>query len=228
MPPSLPVGALFDLLAVPPHLPGDPFDLRVVHGAATGGAAGGAAGGGGGPTPDVAAFTASLRAAASILVGSAPGVEGALNAAFSPARTFAAFEGALGGETGALALKAFGGAGAAVPLRVLLRAAGGGASDTVVVLQEAAAPGTPLLAALRAAVAAGAGYCREAAGVVLAEGADRLEACTHEALLHGVPLQGCAGLAAAPLGGVAESFRGPDGFLTVSLRRCAGYGRELL
>jgi len=227
LPPSLPLGALYDALAAPPLLPGDPFLLRVEAAALP--AAPPAA-----PAPDVAAFTSSLRAAACILAGATPGVEGALSAALSPPRCLAAFEGALhGGEAGARGLQ-LSGEGAPVPLRVLLRArarggGGGGGGDTVVALQEAARPGAPLLAALRGALAAGAAYCPEAGGVVVADARDAdLRNSSHEALLLGVPLH-AAGPAflEAPLWRVANAYRGADGFLTVALRRCAGFGRSL-
>jgi hypothetical protein len=217
LPPALPIGALYDVLAPSPPS-ADPFLLRVeVRGV------------GASEAPDAAAFAASLRAAAGILSGARAGGEGALSAAFSPARCLAAFEDALGGERGAPRALPPAGDGAPVPLRVLLREGGGGGADAVVALQEAAGPDAPLLAALRAALAAGAAYCRGACGVVLPSAGEDARACTHEALLHGVPIhEGGGGLLGEPLARVANAFRGPDGFLTISLRRAPGFGRELL
>ena len=117
-----------------------------------------------------------------------------------------------------------------MPLRVLLvaRGAAGATTEGVVALQEAASAGRSLRSAVLAALGAGASYCREACGVVLAERGSNEGACSHEAVLHGVRMAECEGLSEARVEEVYREFCSEDGWLYVSLRRLAGATREML
>ena len=204
LPPTLPLGPLFDSLCTLDDLP---FSVQAAgHGDETPGTS----------THELPldAFIASLRASTLLTRGEAA----SLSLPMEKIRQ--CFDAAIFGNAKQRDLVTSSSSSAAassviIPLRVVLRSTQA-LKDTLVVLQEGVPSKTPLLAALEGLLhSAGARYCHDARFVLLVDEGGLHTQGTHVCILNGVEVHAVKGMFSAPIGEVAKDAGHHDGWLYI-------------